>query len=265
MDFEALGIGLRGGKLWGLAGAISRLGKRHQWDEALHLLETVDQACWPIRPDAAAFNAGMKVMAVLRRWRQVVQTFERMQDMLTRPTVVTLGSVMNSLVQGSRRSLFGKTWLRATALLAESKIAMRGDGVVLLNTLLAASGIEDCWQVSMQTLQEAAWLLVETDVISWNSAVAASQKRWTNGLLCIASLRACSLVCDAISFNSAARCCAGALQWQRVLLFMGTPGMLSTPGINAGMTSLSRRSLWQQVGGTWKNQREVARAYRGQG
>ena len=38
MDLEAAGVQLRGNKLWGLAGAISRLGRARQWDDALKLL-----------------------------------------------------------------------------------------------------------------------------------------------------------------------------------------------------------------------------------
>ena len=247
---EAAGVQVRGGKLWGLAGAISRLGKAREWDAALHLLHTSDHLAKTLdkayRPDTAALNASMKILGKLGRWRQVVATLAYMQHMLTRHSVVTMGSVVNSLVENARNRA-GEAWLRALAAVADGRFTTPGTGVVLMNTLLAASSADARWQISMQILQGAVWQSAETDIISWNSAMAAAKNEWKTGLHCIVALRLQALVADVISFNSAAQCCAGELQWQQILFLMGGPFQLSTPGINAGMTGLSRRSCWQQA------------------
>ncbi|CAE7808172.1 PGR3 [Symbiodinium sp. CCMP2456] len=247
---EAANVQLRGGKLWGLAGAISRLGKAGEWYAALQLLHSSDYLAKTkdkaYRPDTAAFNAGMKILDKLGRWRQVVATLEGMQHMLTRQSIVTMGSVVNSLVEAARNRV-GEAWLRALAVVADVRHTTPGTGVVLMNTLLAASSADARWQISMQILQGAVWQSTETDIISWNSAMAASRNEWKTGLHCLAALRLQALVADVISLSSAAQCCAGELQWQQMLFFMGGPFQRSTPGINAGMTGLSRRSCWQQV------------------
>ena len=157
-----------------------------------------------------------------------------------------MGSVVNSLVENARNRA-GEAWLRALAAVADGRFTTPGTGVVLMNTLLAASSADARWQISMQILQGAVWQSAETDIISWNSAMAAAKNEWKTGLHCIAALRLQALVADVISFNSAAQCCAGELQWQQILFLMGGPFQLSTPGINAGMTGLSRRSCWQQA------------------
>ena len=211
---------LRGGRLWGLAGAIARLGRARQWAEALGLLQSSEDLAKSsdkaYSPDAAAYNAGIKVMGTLSRWRQGLTALARMQQRLTRPNVITLGSVLNGLLQGGSLNV-SKAWLRVVHLFADAKSSRLGTGVVLLNTVLASFSDDGQWQLSMQSLQEAARRCMETDVISWNSAVAASHKSWTRGLLCLSALQMSALSCDAVSHNSAIQGCAGALQWEQIL------------------------------------------------
>ena len=156
-------------------------------------------------------------MGLLFRWKQGVETLDVMREKLIQHNVITVGSIMNSLEQDSSRRTGGKAWLRVVALLADSRCPAGASGLVLLNTVLASLSNSGRWQHSMGVLQEVAWKLAETDVISWNSAIAASQLSWTNALLCMEALQMTSSICDAISFNSAIQCCSTVTQWQQML------------------------------------------------
>ena len=78
------GVQVRQGKLWGLAGAIKRLGHSSDWRVALDLLQ--ECLCW--EPDVPAFNAAVTVLGGTSSWRNSLAMVDTMQASFIQPNVM---------------------------------------------------------------------------------------------------------------------------------------------------------------------------------
>ena len=238
-----LGLQVRRGKIWGLAGAIKELGS-NDWKAALDLL----QACmhwerWngPLLicgPDIAAFNAAVTILGSNSLWSKSLALVDTMQRSGLQPNIITIG--------GLQRAVPASRWLHAIHFFNDLPRQMLEANVILVNSVLADTRSQQRWRFGLNFLEAALSNGLELDVISLNSAVMVSgQLSWESSLSMLHHVHAASISPDAITCNSCIQCCSEASSWSRVLVLTGEGEQCpNISGFNAAINGLSSANQW---------------------
>lgn len=241
-----LGLQVRRGKFWGLAGAIKELGS-NDWKAALDLL----QACmhwerWndPLLicgPDIAAFNAAVTILGSNSLWSKSLALVDTMNKSGLQPNIITVG--------GLQRAVPASRWLQAIQFFNDLPRQMLEANVILVNSVLADTRSQQRWRFGLNFLEAALSNGLELHVISLNSAVMVSgQLSWESSLSMLHHVHAASISPDAITCNSCIQCCSEASSWSRVLVltFEGEQSP-NISGFNAAINGLSSAHQWLQA------------------
>eukprot|EP00435_Cladocopium_sp_Y103_P063392 s1269_g25.t1 len=238
------GVQVRQGKLWGLAGAIKRLGHSSDWRVALDLLQQC--LCW--EPDVPAFNAAVTVLGGTSSWRNSLAMVDTMEASLIQPNVITFGGLLRALEPGG--------WLRAMHFFHHlSRISLETN-VILVNTALADSRSGKRWRFGLNILAAAASNGLELDIVSFNSAVVVSGQcnTWECSVTVLQQLQRAqdsNLRSDAITRNSCIQCCVEGRplhSWKHVLFLTGeTEQGPNLSGFNAAVNGLAKARKWQEA------------------
>ena len=245
LEMQSLyGVQVRQGKLWGLAGAIKRLGHRSDWRVALELLQ--ECLCW--EPDVPAFNAAVTVLGSTSSWRNSLAMVDTMQTSFIQPNVITLGGLL--------RALAPSRWFRPIHIFHQLSRMSLETNVILVNTALADSRSGKRWRCGLHILAAAASNGLELDTVSLNSAVVVFGQcnTWECSFTALQQLRAqaSNLRPDAITCNSCIQCCVEGRpshSWEQVLLLTGdTEQRPNLSGFNAAVNGLAKAQKWQEAG-----------------
>ena len=239
------GVQVRQGKLWGLAGAIKRLGHSSDWRVALDLLQ--ECLCW--EPDVPAFNAAVTVLGGTSSWRNSLAMVDTMQASFIQPNVITLGGLLRALEPGG--------WFRAIHFFHHLSRMTLETNVILVNTVLADSRSGKRWRFGLHILAAAASNGLELDTVSLNSAVVVSGQcnTWECSFTALQQMQRAqdsNLRSDAITRNSCIQCCVEGRplhSWKHVLLLIGdTEQRPNLSGFNSAVNGLAKARKWREAG-----------------
>ena len=251
---EAHGISLRNGKLWGLAGVITELGRHSDWRGAWELLQlSMRWQTWSPKvtkgPDAVAFNAAVTALGH-SSWMQSLAVLDLMKTSLVEPTALTFGGLLGTLGKGAELSHQG-AWLRTIHILGhlESEHS-HSSHVIMFNTAITTCRFRH-WPFGLHLLAKALESGLEVDIVSWNSILLVSgQRGWEYSVAALQEIQDSKMVPDTISTNSCIKSCAEGHSWRKVLHLSRHEGKLrgsNVPGFNVAINGLATVLKWQEA------------------
>ncbi|CAJ1342431.1 unnamed protein product, partial [Effrenium voratum] len=199
--------------------AISALAKGGQWASALQLVGS--------EADTISYNATISACSV-SRWQHALFLARGMGANSVSSSTITANSIINVL-----------SWRRALDILAAVPCSARSL-VTYNSTITACEGAAFCpampyaapanadWPVALSLLQSMFFLQAVPDVVSFNSAVSASEKgcQWELPLYLLRK------GLDVVGFTGAISGCSQAAYWEMAtLLFFAMPAQLVEPNI----------------------------------
>ena len=243
---KAQGVQVRKGKFWGLAGAITQLGRSNDWKSAVDLLQLALEQWekWDLLsgPDVPAFNAAVNILGRNVMWRNSLAIVDTMAAVGLQPNAMTFGGLLRA-----------EPWARGLLSLDHMARLNVETNVILLNTALADCRSEKHWRFGMNLLSAAAANGLQLDIVSFNSAVVVSgqSNTWGNGLSILQLHTQSKLQSDSITCNSCIQCCAegsSVNSWKCILSLTHDNGQPNLSGFNAAVSGLSKAKKWQEAG-----------------
>lgn len=242
MALDLHGVQVCQGRLWGLAGAIKRLGNSNEWRAALNLLQLcIDKSQAAVGPDVPAFNAAVTVLGSSLLWRKSLAMVDTMCVFALQPNAITFGGLLHALGQGGNWSKAIQCFERLPRLALETN-------VILINTALADSRSRKRWRFGLNLLSAAVSDRVLLDMVSFNSALVVSgQAGWQRGLSMLEQVQKSGLRSDILTCNSSIQCSVDGSSWSHALYLCGTWERPNVSGFNAAVSGLAKAQEWQQA------------------
>uniref|UniRef100_A0A7S2H285 RRM domain-containing protein n=1 Tax=Octactis speculum TaxID=3111310 RepID=A0A7S2H285_9STRA len=227
--------------------AISVCARARQWEQALQLLDLMDQR--GVAPNVISFSAAMSACDKAEQWKIALHLLDQIFLRGLVPDVYSFSVAMSACGKGGQ-------WEKALELLGDMQRRGVEPNVYSFSAAISACEKGKQWEKALQLLDEMHRCGVEPNVYSFSAAISACEKgeQWEKALQLLDEMRGRGITPNVYSFSAAISACEKGKQWAKAVQLLGE---MRHCGVEPNVITYNATISACQKGGQWKKALDV--------